>query len=76
MSRDDLVAGLVWRKSSFSGGGGNSGGECVELATAHDGRIAVRDSKNPQAGFLLLPRDRMAAFLRACTSGELDHVTG
>jgi Domain of unknown function (DUF397) len=32
---------LRWRKSSYSGGGGN---ECIEVA---EGLGAVRDSKNP-----------------------------
>jgi Domain of unknown function (DUF397) len=38
---------LAWRRSSYSGGGSASGGNCVETATLPDGRIAVRDSKNP-----------------------------
>jgi hypothetical protein len=32
-----------WKKSSYSEGVSN----CVELALTHDGRAAVRDSKNP-----------------------------
>jgi hypothetical protein len=39
----------VWRKSSFSGGGGASGGNCVEVAPLPGSRIAFRDSKNPAA---------------------------
>jgi hypothetical protein len=34
----------TWRKSSFSGGNGNSG--CVEVATLPDGGVAVRDTKD------------------------------
>ena len=37
-------AGTVWRKSSFSGSGGNGDG-CVEVAVLTGG-IAVRDSKD------------------------------
>jgi hypothetical protein len=45
------LANLVWRKSSRSNGGG---GVCVEVAFA-TGVIALRDSKNPTGGVLLLP---------------------
>lgn len=41
---------IQWRKSSYSGDGGNGGGECVEVAWLADDRIALRDSKNPDAG--------------------------
>ena len=37
----------VWRRSSFSGGGDASGGNCVEAAHLPDGRVAIRDSKSP-----------------------------
>ncbi|WP_328770218.1 DUF397 domain-containing protein [Streptomyces sp. NBC_00286] len=48
-----------WRKSSYSG---NTGGECVEVAdlTPH---IAVRDSKNPEAGAFTVTPDAFAAFV-------------
>jgi hypothetical protein len=53
--------GLVWRKSSRSGAGGNS--NCVELA--HLGTvIAVRDSKNPAAGTLLADLAPLLAHLK------------
>jgi uncharacterized protein DUF397 len=40
------ISGLVWRKSSRSGQGGN--GSCVEVAFAGPA-VAVRDSKSPAA---------------------------
>ncbi|MBW8484564.1 DUF397 domain-containing protein [Actinomadura parmotrematis] len=40
----------TWRKASRST---NNGGNCVELA-AVPGSVAVRDSKNPHGGELLL----------------------
>ncbi|WNV90625.1 DUF397 domain-containing protein [Umezawaea sp. Da 62-37] len=67
-----------WRKSSFSGGnsgcvevafgqwhrsshsGGNS--NCVEVARASD-VVGIRDSKNPEAGHLTVPRAAWAAFV-------------
>jgi hypothetical protein len=36
---------LAWRRSSFSGGGGN----CVEAALLPTDHFALRDSKNPAA---------------------------
>lgn len=49
----------VWRKSSYSGEGGN---ECVEVALLGDG-AAVRDSKDPLGGFFGLPGAGWSAFL-------------
>lgn len=49
---------LVWRVSSYSGGNGN----CVQVAEL-DQRIAVRDSKNPDGGMLVLPDASWASFI-------------
>jgi hypothetical protein len=40
---------MVWRKSSFSGGGDAGGANCVEVAIPRPGRLAIRDSKNPSS---------------------------
>lgn len=53
---------LSWRKSSRSTAGG-SNGNCVEIAFA-DQAVAVRDSKNPDAGALAVPNTAFTAFLR------------
>lgn len=50
----------TWRKSSHSGQGGT--GECVELARLSHA-VGVRDSKNPEAGHIELPRRSFAALL-------------
>jgi hypothetical protein len=42
---------LAWKKSSYSSG---TGGNCVEVAGLPDGGRAIRDSKNPACGMLLL----------------------
>jgi hypothetical protein len=42
---------LAWKKSSYSSG---SGGNCVEVAALPTGGRAIRDSKNPVGGMLLL----------------------
>ncbi|MFF4400327.1 DUF397 domain-containing protein [Streptomyces sp. NPDC001480] len=51
-TRIDLSTAL-WRKSSYSNG---SGGECVEVATAHPDLVPVRDSKTAETGPVLLFR--------------------
>lgn len=56
-----------WRKSTFSGGNGNS---CVEMAFVADDCVALRDTKNRA-----LPAHRYAttewrAFLTAVRAGE------
>jgi uncharacterized protein DUF397 len=42
---------LTWRKSTFS----TDNGACVEVAALSDSQVAIRDSKNPEAGQLILP---------------------
>ncbi|POM27157.1 hypothetical protein BTM25_15680 [Actinomadura rubteroloni] len=51
---------IQWRKSSRSEGSVN--GACVELAGL-SGVVGVRDSKNPDAGHLTLPRETFAALV-------------
>ena len=65
-SKPDL-ARARWRKSSHSG---SSGGDCIEVAdlTPH---IAVRDSKNPQAGAFAVTPEAFAAFVTAAAENAL-----
>jgi hypothetical protein len=62
--------GLRWRKSKAS----QANGSCVELAAMPDGRVAVRDSKNPQGGMLLFTRAAFRVWLNDVRSGEFDHL--
>jgi hypothetical protein len=59
------LANLVWRKSTRSNGGGN---QCVEVAFA-TGATALRDSKNPTGGVLVLPPAGWHMFRTAITNG-------
>jgi hypothetical protein len=59
MASSQGLAGVRWRKSSYSG---NTGGECVEVADLGPG-VAVRDSKNPGVGILALSLEAYVAFL-------------
>ncbi|MGW2324488.1 DUF397 domain-containing protein [Streptomyces sp. NPDC001700] len=56
-----------WRKSSYSG---DDGGECVEVASI-PGRMAIRDSKNPEGPVLLLSPDAFGDFVTAAANGTL-----
>ncbi|MEU6521556.1 DUF397 domain-containing protein [Streptomyces sp. NPDC046924] len=58
-NRPDLTA-AVWRKSTYSDGGG---GDCLELADNIPGTVPVRDSKNPTGTILLLGTSAWTAFL-------------
>ncbi|BCY09267.1 DUF397 domain-containing protein [Actinoplanes sp. L3-i22] len=67
MTNHDL-SGAVWHKSTRSGGGQN----CVEVADNLPQVVAVRDTKNRDAGPLLFTRGEWTAFLTGVKSGEFD----
>lgn len=60
----------VWRKSSRSMQGANN---CVEVAAGTGGRpwAAVRDSKDPDGGVLLVSAAAFSAFVDAAGAGTL-----
>jgi hypothetical protein len=60
----------IWIKSSRC-----SGGDCVALAQLDDGRVAVRDSKNPDVE-LTFTKDEVAAFFAGVLIGDFDHLAG
>ncbi|MHA6621787.1 DUF397 domain-containing protein [Pseudonocardia sp. DLS-67] len=62
---------VAWRKSSYSGNGGN----CVEVADdllGERGVVLVRDSKDPVGPILTFTRAEWRAFLHGTTAGEFD----
>ncbi|WP_373280940.1 DUF397 domain-containing protein [Nocardia higoensis] len=62
----------AWRKSSFSG---PSGGNCVELAEATDGHVALRNSRDPEGPVVFYTRPEIDAFVRGAKAGEFDDLT-
>jgi hypothetical protein len=59
---------LRWRKSSYSGNGGN----CVEVGTGLPGKVAVRDSKNPEGPKLTVSSDAWSVFVGGIKLGQFD----
>jgi hypothetical protein len=57
-----------WHKSTRSGGGDN----CVEVGVAPDGRVGVRDSKDPSGPVLVVSREGWQQFLVGVRAGEFD----
>jgi len=64
----DLTAAR-WRKSSRSG----AGNDCVELVVARIG-AAVRDSKSPETGHLLIEGLGWDAFLGVVKNGRVGNI--
>lgn len=60
-----------WRKSSYSS---SNGGNCVEVASAWSGAVAVRDSKNPDSGTLVISPAIWRALLAGIKAGDFDQV--
>ena len=59
MTADDLeLSRAAWRKSTYS----NNGGNCVEVAHAGPGVVAVRDSKDPAGRALAFTPEQWTAF--------------
>lgn len=61
------VSDPQWRKSSYSG----QAGSCVEVAQG-DGRIAVRNSNDRDAGTVYFTRSEWTAFVAGVKDGEFD----
>ncbi|RKS79380.1 uncharacterized protein DUF397 [Actinomadura pelletieri DSM 43383] len=62
---------IEWRKSSRSGGGGGTMGDCVELASMN-GKIGIRDSKSPHSGHLMVGRVALRDLVNEIKAGDLD----
>lgn len=61
------LSGAKWFKSSRSG----DKADCVEIAHLADGKVGVRDSKNPTGPALVFTPTEWTAFVAGVSSGEL-----
>jgi hypothetical protein len=61
-----LTTDATWRKSSYSS---SNGGNCVEVASNLPGVVAVRDSKDPEGGALVLAPEAFSALTEGIRSG-------
>lgn len=59
-----------WRKPWS----GTNGGSCVEALRLADGRVAVRQSTDPDGPALIYTRHEMASFLHGAKRGEADFL--
>ncbi|MFI1709506.1 DUF397 domain-containing protein [Streptomyces griseoruber] len=59
MNRTPDLTSAVWRKSSYSDGGGTN---CVEVADGYPGIVPIRDSKTPTAAPLVFAAASWAEF--------------
>jgi Domain of unknown function (DUF397) len=64
-----LVPAHDWRKASFC-----QNAECVELA-AHDGKIIMRKSSQPDSGHIYFTPEEFDAFLEDAKSGRFDFTS-
>jgi Domain of unknown function (DUF397) len=58
-----------WKKSSRSGSAGDN---CVEVATAVDGTIGIRDSKDPHGPVLAVASSTWQSFAAGLKTSQFD----
>jgi hypothetical protein len=61
---------LQWKKASAS----YANGDCVEVASLPDGRVGLRDSKDPDGPVLQFSASEWRAFLDGAASHEFDLI--
>lgn len=61
---------LRWTKASAS----YANGDCVEVASLPEGRIGIRDSKDPRGPVLQFSASEWRAFLNGAASHEFDLI--
>ncbi|MEU8825511.1 DUF397 domain-containing protein [Streptomyces sp. NPDC048636] len=59
-----------WHKPWSGGNGGN----CVEALKLDDGRVALRQSTDPDGPALIYTRGEILAFLQGAKAGEADFL--
>jgi hypothetical protein len=54
---------------------GQNGGACVEAKKLPDGRVALRQSTDPEGPVLLYTPEEITAFIEGAKAGEADFLT-
>jgi hypothetical protein len=62
------LSNAVWRTSTYSS---SNGGNCVEVARNLPGAVAVRDSKDPEGGALVVTLAAWQALVAGIRAGQL-----
>ena len=65
-----LLGQQGWRKP-WSGG---NGGSCVEAMRLRDGRVALRQSTDPEGPALIYSRHEIRTFIEGVKSGDADFL--
>ncbi|WP_436736401.1 DUF397 domain-containing protein [Streptomyces sp. BBFR102] len=78
MDRSPIYSGMPARELGTSGwrkpwSGGN-GGNCVEAMRLDDGRVAVRQSADPDGPALIYTRGEISAFIQGAKTGKADFL--
>lgn len=53
---------------------GPNGGACVEVLKLHDGRVAVRQSTDPDGPALIYTAEEITRFIQGTKSGQADFL--
>ncbi|TGB15523.1 DUF397 domain-containing protein [Streptomyces sp. MZ04] len=53
---------------------GTNGGNCVEAKKLGDGRVALRQSKEPDGPALIYTEEEINAFITGAKAGEADYL--
>ena len=53
---------------------GENGGNCLEVRKLPDGRVALRQSTDPDGPALIYTREEIAAFIRGVKEGKADFL--
>lgn len=67
---DSELGSELWRKPWS----GSNGGNCVEAKQLADGRVALRQSNDPDGPALICSGEAIAALIKAAKSGTADFL--
>ncbi|WP_306187196.1 DUF397 domain-containing protein [Streptomyces sp. MK5] len=72
--RNGMLAGELGREGWHKPWSGTNGGSCVEAKRLPDGRVAVRQSTDPEGPALIYTREEMITFLQGAKAGLADFL--